>query len=385
MFRANFISSVIVRFIVAFSLASFAFAEVDIEFGFQESAWSDPDTLEFLTAPIVSPGNSWGNQDETDVFVETGATADLIDAFLPGSQLVRDEDIIVAEFDTRFLTNANSHSYLAFGGDEQNAIFFGHGGGQFHLGTGTEFDLTNSIPTGVSTMASFATNEAMGEGTIANDTRIGVRIGFDVANLQVRNLQVDNDNDGEFDQEFISSDGPISIPDVNPLDWFIVSYAGVGESRADNVRVVQQGINGDYNADLDFDQLDANILCTEGIIGQNSAFDYNEDGSLDLADINEFAFGHGALPADMNFDGSVDFADFLVLSGNFGQLGTYEEGDVTCNGLVDFADFLLLGTFFGSATNAQAVPEPSARIFTAQIFAVVICGLTTFRRKRQNA
>ena len=70
----------------------------------------------------------------------------------------------------------------------------------------------------------------------------------------------------------------------------------------------------------------------------------------------------------MDFNGSVEFADFLVLSGNFAQPGTYETGDVTCNGTVDFADFLTLSTFFGSSTSqAQAVngtelhtvPEPS--------------------------
>gem|GEM_PF-5617172 len=393
MFRANFISSSSIFLVAAcFSLASLATAEdVNIEFGFQEFDWSDPTTLEFRTTPIVSPGNSWGNEEQTDVFVETGDAADMIDAFIPGSQLVRDEDIIVAQFESRFLTSANNHSYLAFGGDAdpENSLFFGHGGGKFHFGTGTEFDLAGSTPTGVSTLSSFSTSEATGDGTISNDTRVGVRIGFDVANSQVRNFQVDSDNDGRFDQEFIG-DNPISIDSLSPLDWFLVTYAGAGESRADNVRIIQQETDGDYNADLDFNQLDANIMCTQGIIGQNAAFDYNGDGNVDLADVNEFAFDNGGLPADMDFNGAVEFSDFLVLSGNFGQPGTYEEGDVSCNGLVDFADFLLLSTFFGSATNAQpvngqalhAVPEPSSRLFAAQVLAVLVCGLTTFRRKR---
>jgi hypothetical protein len=165
-----------------------------------------------------------------------------------------------------------------------------------------------------------------------------------------------------------------------------VTYAGRGGTRADNITVKQQSLLGDYNEDLDFNQLDLNIICRDGIINGNTAFDYNEDQEIDIRDVNDFAFDHQSLPGDMDFNGTVEFADFLVMSGNFAQPGTYETGDVTCNGKVDFPDFLILSTFFGSSTSQaqavngtgpHAVPEPSGVAVTCWLLL-----LFTINRKR---
>ena len=60
--------------------------------------------------------------------------------------------------------------------------------------------------------------------------------------------------------------------------------------------------------------------------------------------------------ADVNQNGKVDFADFLIVSGNFGNKdATHGEGDIDGDGSVAFADFLLLSQHFG-----KEGPEPSA-------------------------
>ena len=69
-----------------------------------------------------------------------------------------------------------------------------------------------------------------------------------------------------------------------------------------------------------------------------------------------------ALLGDFNGDRAVDFADFLILSGNFGESGGWTEGDATLDGVVAFADFLVLSREFGNSLGAAAslaVPEPT--------------------------
>lgn len=65
---------------------------------------------------------------------------------------------------------------------------------------------------------------------------------------------------------------------------------------------------------------------------------------------------------DLDGNGKVEFADFLVLSGNFGQaVDDHTQGDIDCNGTVEFADFLALSGNFGQDVGvAQSVPEPAS-------------------------
>ena len=89
------------------------------------------------------------------------------------------------------------------------------------------------------------------------------------------------------------------------------------------------------------------------------------------------------LPADFDESGTVDFADFLFLSGMFGNAvdpaGT--NPDIDGSGIVDFADFLVLsGTFGQSAGAAAAVPEPTA--LSLIMFGGMLLGLV--RRKRSS-
>jgi len=63
-----------------------------------------------------------------------------------------------------------------------------------------------------------------------------------------------------------------------------------------------------------------------------------------------------ALHGDANSDDIVDFADFLKLSGNFGEAGSWEQGDFTNDGNVGFEDFLKLSGNFG-VSKTEDPPE----------------------------
>ena len=86
---------------------------------------------------------------------------------------------------------------------------------------------------------------------------------------------------------------------------------------------------------------------------------------------------------DANLDGQVDFADFLTLSGNFGQAGRWEQGDFNGDDVVGFGDFLLLSKDFGNAVNptTASVPEPNA--ITLATFCAA--GLLGLRRRARCA
>jgi hypothetical protein len=85
---------------------------------------------------------------------------------------------------------------------------------------------------------------------------------------------------------------------------------------------------------------------------------------------------------DLDGNGTVEFADFLVMSANFGQATSTDEGhlegDIDCNGTVEFADFLVLSNNFGQSVAAASVPEPSS------ISLLMICGslVGLLRRRR---
>lgn len=67
------------------------------------------------------------------------------------------------------------------------------------------------------------------------------------------------------------------------------------------------------------------------------------------------------VPGDFNDDGKLDMADFVILSENFGEGTTFDQGDATGDGTVDLRDFVVFRDAF-NATQGQAlsVPEPSA-------------------------
>ena len=83
---------------------------------------------------------------------------------------------------------------------------------------------------------------------------------------------------------------------------------------------------------------------------------------------------------DLDGNGKVEFADFLILSGNFGnEVADHTAGDIDCNGTVEFADFLVLSGNFGNTVGeAASVPEPSGIVLLS--LAGFIGGLVRRRR-----
>lgn len=132
-----------------------------------------------------------------------------------------------------------------------------------------------------------------------------------------------------------------------------VDFAAVGFQ--DDVRV--------YSGVLTLEQLEAVRL--ENLVFVGPVCDPNSGGDLDGS-------------------GEVDFADFLILSGNFGQLtDTHLDGDIDCDGEVAFADFLQLSANFGTSIGAAGVPEPSAGWLS--LMASIVLGMVRARHSRHAA
>ena len=85
--------------------------------------------------------------------------------------------------------------------------------------------------------------------------------------------------------------------------------------------------------------------------------------------------GRTFVVGDTDLNGVVNFADFLSLSGNFGQASgaTWGMGNFDNDGGVNFSDFLALSGNFGfDSTVAQSVPEPRCMWFCFGAWACVV-------------
>lgn len=348
--------------------------DVDHLFDMTEQNWNEDGDIEFDGVFIDNGSNSWGNVRTTDFYMQTTSGNAVTDIYLPTAQVVNTDLSIKIEFDARYLTS-DSHNYLGFGNDAdlENAIWFGFNNERFFAGTGTELAVSNNEPN--ADLVKFSTAR-----TLANDTRIGVRVGYDIPNQSLRNFQIDMDNDGNHETELL--DAPIDLSDVGlaPEDWYFVSYFGGEGARIDDVALAQLDLYGDYNRDFDFDSEDMELICS-GIREGNTDYDYDQNGAIDSDDLDAFLKANGSLMADFDFNGLVEFADFLILSASFGkQDAAYGDGDVTCNGAVGFDDFLILSANFNRlarrAPSTAAVPEPTSLL----LFAVALFGLGSVTR-----
>lgn len=130
---------------------------------------------------------------------------------------------------------------------------------------------------------------------------------------------------------------------------------------AELVQVRLTSLMGDFDGDGRWTPLDANQLC-QGIAltGGNATLDVNRDMSVDAYDLNRFLSLAGSMPGDSDLNGRVEFADFLALSGAFGQDGGWSGGDFNCDGHVGFDDFLVQSSRFGISAQPANIPEPQA-------------------------
>ena len=130
----------------------------------------------------------------------------------------------------------------------------------------------------------------------------------------------------------------------------------------------------DFNGDGSVDVADIDALVGEIVAGTNDAtFDLSGDGIVDTTDLEQWlggAAGHNGfaesyLSGDANLDGMVNALDLnqLGLSWQL-AVSTWSGGDFTADGKVDAGDLNLLGIHWqrSIASAAEAVPEPTAML-----------------------
>lgn len=156
----------------------------------------------------------------------------------------------------------------------------------------------------------------------------------------------------------------------------------------DNVSFTPVLPSGDINDDGVLDVTDINFLIY-GIAQGIHSFDYdmNGDTKVDLLDRDLWLAVAGAanLPAgnpyllgDVNLDGSVDGTDYLAWNSNkFTNTGGWLAADFNADGTTDGADFLLWNQFKFATSDVAAVPEPSCG------FGLALLAIGLLRRKGQ--
>ena len=96
--------------------------------------------------------------------------------------------------------------------------------------------------------------------------------------------------------------------------------------------------------------LDSVVDCADLTWFSSSPYDWNLDGEVTAADLNEVATLVSAALADLDGDGVVNITDFLGLIGNWGPCPSAGgcPGDLDCDGVVGLEDWLLLLPMIGS-------------------------------------
>lgn len=117
----------------------------------------------------------------------------------------------------------------------------------------------------------------------------------------------------------------------------------------------------DFDANSQCDVQDIDVLTSALAMNLgNLVFDVNADEMVNDADLDEFLQLVNRPLGDADLNGTVEFADFLSLSGGFGQPSAWSQGDFNADGRTGFADFLILSGNFGvmKSQTASTVPEP---------------------------
>lgn len=230
---------------------------------------------------------------------------------------------------------------------------------------------------GLATLTNFDTESGFGD-------VLSIQSTFD-PNLNVENLSqaVRGDSGGGVFQntsgvwELIGMIHAVSLIDNQPTgtrsaiygnDTFIADLY----RYADQIREIAnfEPELGDLNGDGQIDDVDIDaLLDVVRIPGLASChYDIANNGSLNGEDVDAIVALAGGVLGDANLDGTVGFADFLTLSGSFGDVDTrWHDGDFDGDDQVTFADFLILSTNFGNSVDslngtirsAASVPEPN--------------------------
>ena len=134
-------------------------------------------------------------------------------------------------------------------------------------------------------------------------------------------------------------------------------------------------LNGWYNA-ADVQLLENAFGSTP--TGENAMFDLTRDGAINNDDLQFFIRERvQTVPADFDLNGSVDTADLSQWASGFGAAGGLLQGDANGDQRVNGADFLVwqrMRTPAGTATTAHVVPEPSGSSLALASLSLLIGG-----------
>ena len=134
----------------------------------------------------------------------------------------------------------------------------------------------------------------------------------------------------------------------------------------------------DFDEDGDVDLADIDTLC-DNMGGEPGAFDLNGDGIVDKDDL-DYMLSEVLCSAlgDFNLNRLVDGTDLSILAANFGAAAGYDGGDTNGDNTIDGTDLSILSSTFGFAQTA-AIPEPIA------VSLLGVGGLGLLRRRRRRS
>ncbi len=142
---------------------------------------------------------------------------------------------------------------------------------------------------------------------------------------------------------------------------------------------------GDFDGDGAYTCADIDALILAIVGGSNnSTFDLNGDGNVDLGDRDAWLAEAGAaqltsgqpyLLGDTDLDGTVDGRDFLVWNQHkFTAAEGWCQADFNADGIADGQDFLIWnGHKFTSADPTRFVPEPTASMLAVWLLTLSTC------------
>lgn len=170
----------------------------------------------------------------------------------------------------------------------------------------------------------------------------------------------------------------------------IVAHVGTSDGLLNVANVAYEApviqeptVDNDFDDNGAVDVADINALCSEiAAMTNNAAFDLTQEGMVNGDDLQAFLDSTSLLAGDADFDGNVAFLDFLALANAFGSNeATWSSGDFDCTGDVGFLDFLSLANNFGmSAAAAASVPEPSSALL---LLGSLVCLVSASRTRRK--
>ena len=115
-----------------------------------------------------------------------------------------------------------------------------------------------------------------------------------------------------------------------------------------------------------------NVLAIQGVNRSITNNDFVLSKIALMAELHQAGDGDG--------DGDVDMEDFLRLSNNFGQNGSWRDGDFNIDGAVNFADFLLLAAGIDHRGSSVVLPNLKADCNADNLVDILDANCTPGRR-----